>query len=106
MVMGMPLASPEVGARARAWPTEGARTPEKGARPEVFDAPSARGRAMTTEPPSRRLPDAAGGSRGSSGLMNGAMNTEEMITMKVRLLAVTFGFFLAAGGAYAGPTPG
>ena len=26
--------------------------------------------------------------------------------MKVRLLAVTFGFFLAAGGAYAGPTPG
>src|SRR5262245_43176699 len=33
-------------------------------------------------------------------------NTEEMSTMKVRLLAVTFGFFLAAGGAYAGPTPG
>src|SRR5215471_3476686 len=38
--------------------------------------------------------------------MNGARNTEEMSTMKVRLLAVTFGFFLAAGGAYAGPTPG
>jgi len=26
--------------------------------------------------------------------------------MKVRLLALTFGFILAAGGAYAGPTPG
>jgi len=26
--------------------------------------------------------------------------------MKVRLLALTFGFILAAGGAWAGPTPG
>jgi hypothetical protein len=29
-----------------------------------------------------------------------------MSKMKVRLLALTFGFILAAGGAWAGPTPG
>jgi len=29
-----------------------------------------------------------------------------MKVMKVRLLALTFGFILAAGGAWAGPTPG
>jgi len=32
--------------------------------------------------------------------------TEEMSKMKVRLLAMAFGFFLCAGTAYAGPTPG
>jgi hypothetical protein len=38
--------------------------------------------------------------------MEGARSTEEMSTMKVRLLAVAFGFFLATGTAYAGPAPG
>jgi len=41
--------------------------------------------------------------------MNAVRNTEEMSkmkVMKVRLLALTFGFILAAGGAWAGPTPG
>jgi len=38
--------------------------------------------------------------------MEGVRNTEEMSKMKVRLLAVAFGFFLATGTAYAGPTPG
>jgi hypothetical protein len=38
--------------------------------------------------------------------MEGVRNTEEMRTMKVRLLAMAFGFFLAAGSAYAGPRPG
>src|SRR5262245_491919 len=38
--------------------------------------------------------------------MNGLRNTEEMSKMKGRLLAMTFGFILAAGGAWAGPTPG
>jgi hypothetical protein len=38
--------------------------------------------------------------------MESVRNTEEMRTMKVRLLAMAFGFFLVAGTAYAGPTPG
>jgi hypothetical protein len=38
--------------------------------------------------------------------MEGARSTEEMSTMKVRLLAVAFGFFLVTGTAYAGPNPG
>jgi hypothetical protein len=38
--------------------------------------------------------------------MEGVRNTEEMSKMKVRLLAMAFGFFLATGTAYAGPTPG
>jgi hypothetical protein len=38
--------------------------------------------------------------------MEGARSTEEMSTMKVRLLAVAFGFFLATGTAWAGPAPG
>jgi hypothetical protein len=38
--------------------------------------------------------------------MDGVRSTEEMRTMKVRLLAMAFGFFLVAGTAYAGPTPG
>jgi hypothetical protein len=38
--------------------------------------------------------------------MDAVRNTEEMSKMKVRSLALTFGFILAAGGAWAGPTPG
>jgi len=38
--------------------------------------------------------------------MEGVRNTEEMSKMKVRLLAVAFGFSLVAGTAYAGPLPG
>jgi hypothetical protein len=38
--------------------------------------------------------------------MGSARKTEEMNAMKVRLLSLAFGFFLAAGTAYAGPTPG
>jgi hypothetical protein len=38
--------------------------------------------------------------------MESVRNTEEMSKMKVRLLAVAFGFSLVAGTAYAGPLPG
>jgi len=38
--------------------------------------------------------------------MDGVRITEEMIKMKVRLLALAFGFFLVAGTAVAGPTSG
>jgi hypothetical protein len=38
--------------------------------------------------------------------MEGVRNTEEMSKMKISLLALAFGFFLCAGTAYAGPTPG
>jgi hypothetical protein len=38
--------------------------------------------------------------------MEGARSTEEMSTMKLRLLTLTFGFLLASGTAFAGPTPG
>jgi hypothetical protein len=41
--------------------------------------------------------------------MNAVRNTEEMSKMKgmkLGLVALTFGFILAAGGAWAGPTPG
>jgi hypothetical protein len=38
--------------------------------------------------------------------MEGVRITEEMSKMKVRLLAMAFGFFLCTGTAYAGPTPG
>jgi hypothetical protein len=38
--------------------------------------------------------------------MEGVRNTEEMSKMKVKLLALAFGFFLCTGTAYAGPTPG
>jgi hypothetical protein len=61
------------------------------------------GRAMTTGRPSASVAEMP---NGDSGLMNGVRNTEEMIKMKVRLLAMAFGFILAAGGAWAGPTPG
>jgi hypothetical protein len=38
--------------------------------------------------------------------MEGVRITEEMSKMKIRLLAMAFGFFLCTGTAYAGPTPG
>jgi len=41
-----------------------------------------------------------------SELMGSVRNTEEMSKMKVRLLALAFGFSLVAGAAYAGPLPG
>jgi hypothetical protein len=38
--------------------------------------------------------------------MESARKIEEMSSMKIRLLGLAFGFFLVAGTAYAGPTPG
>jgi hypothetical protein len=38
--------------------------------------------------------------------MQSVRNTEEMSKMKIKMLALAFGFFLVSGTAYAGPVPG